>query len=205
MLKDQGQGKRDWSAGEFYLSRRRQGGEEGRKEGSIISRGHFPSLSPLPSTLLLLVSLHSYLSLIVVDTAGGPHAEDLISPVSLGMRTKNPKVVAICISSMQRLVALHTVSEVRPCLLDLRSGVIIETLPRMLILALLLFLQAQIPSFIQDLQSVINQGVDIQLKILQAVLVILTIGPVNGFLLGDVSRLYLIRHLVCSKMKESGN
>ncbi|KAL7417221.1 hypothetical protein BDY24DRAFT_377122 [Mrakia frigida] len=91
-------------------------------------------------------------------SAAGPHAEDLISPVSLGMKSKNPKLVAICISSMQRLIALHTASE------------------------------AQIPSFIQDLGSVINQGVDIQLKILQAVLVILT-GPVNGTLLGDAFRL----------------
>ena len=37
------------------------------------------------------------------------------------------------------------------------------------------------------MQAVSKGDVDIQLKVLQAVLVILTIGPVNGSLLGDVS------------------
>lgn len=119
------------------------------------------------------------------------------------MRTKNPKVVAICISSIQRLVALHTVSEVRPFILHPSSQGNTDLLPRVLIITLLLSSQAQIPSLIEDLQSVINQGVDIQLKILQAVLVILTIGPVNGTLLGDVSLLYPVLHLVESKMRQN--
>lgn len=40
------------------------------------------------------------------------------------------------------------------------------------------------------MQAVSKGDVDIQLKVLQAVLVILTIGPVNGGLLGDVRLIF---------------
>ncbi|CDZ97552.1 Uncharacterized conserved protein [Phaffia rhodozyma] len=87
------------------------------------------------------------------------NAADLIAPISLGMKTKNPKVVALCIGSIQRLVSLGAVSESR------------------------------LPSVIQSLASVVNQGVDIQLKVLQTILVILTTAKIHGSLLGEAFRI----------------
>lgn len=53
----------------------------------------------------------------------GPLAEDLVAPVVLGMKARNsPKIVALCIGSMQRLVSLRAVSEVSPSFMSKGEG-----------------------------------------------------------------------------------
>ncbi|RXK40656.1 hypothetical protein M231_02113 [Tremella mesenterica] len=71
-------------------------------------------------------------------------ADILLSPITLGCKTKTPKIIGISLAALQRLVAL--------------SGLPTEHLPVVL----------------QTLTSVSGQGVDIQLKILQTILAVLT-------------------------------
>lgn len=54
--------------------------------------------------------------------------------------------------------------------------------------------QPSLPSVLQTLNSVSNQGVDIQLKILQALLSVLTYNPdAHGEILGNVRPVVFIR------------
>lgn len=79
----------------------------------------------------------------------------------MGCATKNAKVVAISLGSLHRLISLKAVP------------------------------QSAVPVIINTMGDCINQGVDIQLRILQTLLSLITNFPsVHGELLGDVSRFY---------------
>ncbi|CAK9786560.1 hypothetical protein CC85DRAFT_283171 [Cutaneotrichosporon oleaginosum] len=94
-------------------------------------------------------------------------AETLLAPVTLGCRTKNAKIVGISIAALQRLVAL--------------GGVPLASLPDVL----------------ATLGSVAGQAVDIQLKILQTLLSILTYcKDMHGDTLGTAL-------LLCFKLQDS--
>ncbi|ODN82823.1 hypothetical protein L202_01090 [Cryptococcus amylolentus CBS 6039] len=95
------------------------------------------------------------------------NADTLLSPVTLGCKTKTAKVIGISIAALQRLVAL--------------GGVPILKLPEVL----------------GTLSSVANQAVDIQLKILQTLLSILTFNKdVHDEVLGNTL-------LLCFKLQDS--
>ncbi|KAI0795954.1 hypothetical protein C8Q75DRAFT_791099 [Abortiporus biennis] len=85
----------------------------------------------------------------------------------MGCATKNAKVVAISIGSLQRLIALKAVP------------------------------QSAVPLIITTMTDCMNQGVDIQLRILQTLLSLITNFPaIHGDLLGDAL-------LLCFKLQES--
>ena len=89
--------------------------------------------------------------------ADGPQSEDLLRPVFMGCETKNAKVVAISLGSLQRLIALKAVP------------------------------QSAVPLIVKTMTDCMNQGVDIQLRILQTLLSLITNFPaVHGDLLGEV-------------------
>ncbi|KAG7085465.1 hypothetical protein E1B28_003026 [Marasmius oreades] len=97
----------------------------------------------------------------------GPQSDDLLKPVFMGFATKNAKVVAISLGSLQRLIALKAVP------------------------------QSAVPIIIKTMNDSMSQGVDIQLKILQTLLSLITNFPkVHGALLGDAL-------LLCFKLQES--
>ncbi|TCD65014.1 hypothetical protein EIP91_003335 [Steccherinum ochraceum] len=97
----------------------------------------------------------------------GPQSEDLLRPVFMGCATKNAKVVAISLGSLQRLIALKAVPH------------------------------SAVPVIINTMSDCMNQGVDIQLRILQTLLSLITNFPaVHGDLLGDAL-------LLCFKLQES--
>ena len=92
----------------------------------------------------------------------GPQSDDLLRPVFMGCATKNAKVVMISLGSLQRLIALKAVP------------------------------QSAVPLIITTMSDCMNQGVDIQLRILQTLLSLITNFPaVHGQLLGDVCILYI--------------
>lgn len=94
-------------------------------------------------------------------------ADKLLAPVTLGCKTKNAKIVGISIAALQRLVAL--------------GGVPLASLPDVL----------------ATLSSVSGQAVDIQLKILQTLLSILTYcKDMHGDTLGTAL-------LLCFKLQDS--
>lgn len=85
----------------------------------------------------------------------------------MGCATKNAKVVAISLGSLQRLIALKAVP------------------------------QSAVPLIISTMTDAVSQGVDIQLRILQTLLSLITNFPaVHGDLLGDVR--WLCSSLICS-------
>ncbi|KAH9940033.1 uncharacterized protein BXZ73DRAFT_43028 [Epithele typhae] len=85
----------------------------------------------------------------------------------MGCATKNAKVVAISLGSLQRLIALKAVP------------------------------QSAVPLIVSTMSDCINQGVDIQLRILQTLLSLTTNFPsVHGQLLGDAL-------LLCFRLQES--
>ena len=87
----------------------------------------------------------------------GPQSDDLLRPVFMGCATKNAKVVAISLGSLQRLIALKAVP------------------------------QSAVPLIINTMSDCMNQGVDIQLRILQTLLSLITNFPaIHGDLLGEV-------------------
>ncbi|WRT70613.1 uncharacterized protein IL334_007611 [Kwoniella shivajii] len=95
------------------------------------------------------------------------NADTLLEPITKGCKTRIAKVIAISIGALQRLVAL--------------GGVPTEKLPEVL----------------QTLSSVANQAVDIQLRILQTLLSILTFNhDIHGDILGDAL-------LLCFKLQDS--
>lgn len=102
----------------------------------------------------------------------------------MGCATKNAKVIAISIGSLQRLIALKAVP------------------------------QSAAPLIVGTMSDCMSQGVDIQLRILQTLLSLITNFPsVHGELLGDVSTFYLFRRtqshwpfqalLLCFRLQES--
>ncbi|KAL6306601.1 hypothetical protein BKA93DRAFT_729312 [Sparassis latifolia] len=85
----------------------------------------------------------------------------------MGCATKNAKVVAISLGSLQRLIALKAVP------------------------------QSAVPVIMNTMSECMNQGVDIQLRILQTLLSLITNFPaVHGQLLGDAL-------LLCFRLQES--
>jgi hypothetical protein len=87
----------------------------------------------------------------------GPQSDDLLRPVFMGCATKNAKVVAISLGSLQRLIALKAVP------------------------------QSAVPHIINTMSDAMSQGVDIQLRILQTLLSLITnFAAVHGDVLGDV-------------------
>jgi hypothetical protein len=95
----------------------------------------------------------------------------MLSPITLGCKTKTPKIIGIAITVLQRLVAAGGVPTVCPTLLGISAD-----------------LQSALPGVLQTLNSVSNQGVDTQLKILQALLSVLTYNTdAHGEILGNVS------------------
>ena len=91
-------------------------------------------------------------------TTDGLHADDLLRPVFMGCATKNAKVIAIALGSLQRLITLRAIS------------------------------LSALPAVIQTINDCMTQGVDIQLKILQTLLSLITNFPaIHGRLLADVS------------------
>ncbi|KAK0441196.1 uncharacterized protein EV420DRAFT_1650111 [Desarmillaria tabescens] len=97
----------------------------------------------------------------------GPQSDDLLRPVFMGCATRNAKVVAISLGSLQRLIALKAVP------------------------------QSAVALIITTMSDAISQGVDIQLRILQTLLSLITNFPaVHGPMLGDAL-------LLCFKLQES--
>ena len=93
----------------------------------------------------------------------GAQSDDLLRPVFMGCATKNAKVVAISLGSLQRLIALKAVP------------------------------QSAVPLIINTMSDAMSQGVDIQLRILQTLVSLITNFPsVNGGLLGEVGFYALI-------------
>ncbi|KAG6906753.1 hypothetical protein DXG01_012283, partial [Tephrocybe rancida] len=87
----------------------------------------------------------------------GPQSEDLLRPVFMGCATKNAKVVAISLGSLQRLIALKAVPH------------------------------AAVPLMINTMSDAMSQGVDIQLRILQTLVSLIPNFPaIHGPLLGDL-------------------
>ncbi|EMD41098.1 hypothetical protein CERSUDRAFT_111675 [Gelatoporia subvermispora B] len=97
----------------------------------------------------------------------GPQSDDLLRPVFMGCATKNAKVVAISLGSLQRLIALKAVPH------------------------------SAVPLITTTMNDCMNQGVDIQLRILQTLVSLITNFPaIHGQLLGDAL-------LLCFKLQES--
>ncbi|KAJ4490805.1 hypothetical protein J3R30DRAFT_3752338 [Lentinula aciculospora] len=100
-------------------------------------------------------------------TSDGPQSFDLLKPVFMGCATKSPKVVAISLGSLQRLISLKAVPK------------------------------STVPEIIRTMSDAMSQGVDIQLKILQTLLGLITnYLQVHDALLGDAL-------LLCFKLQES--
>ncbi|KDR71626.1 hypothetical protein GALMADRAFT_254004 [Galerina marginata CBS 339.88] len=86
----------------------------------------------------------------------GPQSDDLLRPVFMGCATKNPKVVAISLGSLQRLISLKAVP------------------------------QSAVPVIISTMTNAMSQGVDIQLRILQTLVSLVPNFPaIHGNLLGQ--------------------
>ncbi|ORY29654.1 guanine nucleotide exchange factor in Golgi transport N-terminal-domain-containing protein [Naematelia encephala] len=95
------------------------------------------------------------------------HASTLLEPVTLGCKTKVAKIVGISIAALQRVVALGAVPT------------------------------TSLPGILHTLNSVASQGVDIQLRLLQTLLSILTFNrDVHDEVLGNAL-------LLCFKLQES--
>jgi hypothetical protein len=97
----------------------------------------------------------------IVHVVDGPQSDDLLRPVFMGCATKNAKVVAISLGSLHRLISLKAVP------------------------------QSAVPVIVNTMGDCIHQGVDIQLRILQTLLSLITNFPsVHGELLGDVGHFH---------------
>ncbi|KAF6747528.1 hypothetical protein DFP72DRAFT_604758 [Ephemerocybe angulata] len=89
-------------------------------------------------------------------SSDGPQSEDLLKPVFMGCATKNAKVVAISLGSLQRLISLKAVP------------------------------QSAVPLIVNTMSDAMSQGVDIQLRILQTLVSLIPNFPaIHGELLGD--------------------
>jgi hypothetical protein len=95
-----------------------------------------------------------------VCSSDGPQSDDLLRPVFMGCATKNAKVVAMSLGSLQRLISLKAV-------------------PR-----------SAVPRLVATMNDAMSQGVDIQLRILQTLVSLVPNFPdVHGSLLGEVRSL----------------
>ncbi|KZS95343.1 hypothetical protein SISNIDRAFT_452743 [Sistotremastrum niveocremeum HHB9708] len=96
-----------------------------------------------------------------------PHSSEILKPLFISLSTKNAKIVAIALSSVQRLITLRVLPQSA-------ASVIVEAMIECM-----------------------NQGVDIQLRVLQTILGLVTnFRMIHGELLGEA--LY-----VCFKLQES--
>jgi hypothetical protein len=87
----------------------------------------------------------------------GPESEDILRPLFMGCATRNAKIVIMCLGSLHRLITLKLVPV------------------------------SSVQIVISTLSDCISQGVDVQLRILQILLSLLTNYPsTHGNLLGDV-------------------
>lgn len=87
----------------------------------------------------------------------GPQSNDLLRPVFMGCATKNAKVVAMSLGSLQRLISLKAV-------------------PR-----------SAVPRLVATMNDAMSQGVDIQLRILQTLVSLVPNFPdIHSDLLGEV-------------------
>ncbi|KAG1868360.1 hypothetical protein DFJ58DRAFT_698074 [Suillus subalutaceus] len=94
-------------------------------------------------------------------------SDDLLRPVFMGCATKNAKVVAISLGSLQRLIALKAVP------------------------------QSAVALIVSTMNDAMSQGVDIQLRILQTLVSLITNFPfIHGELLGEAL-------LLCFKLQDS--
>ncbi|KAG8975493.1 hypothetical protein FRC05_005562 [Tulasnella sp. 425] len=97
----------------------------------------------------------------------GPQSEELLKPIFMGCSTRNAKVVAISLGSLQRLIGIRAVPG------------------------------SMIPAIVSIMGDSLSQGVDIQLKVLQTLLSLLTNYPdVHDELLGDAL-------LLCFRLQDS--
>ncbi|KAG8863454.1 hypothetical protein FRB96_008194 [Tulasnella sp. 330] len=104
---------------------------------------------------------------IIILSPDGPQSEDVLRPIFMGCATKNPKVIAIALGSLQRLISMKAVP------------------------------QSTAPTIVGIMGDSLSQGVDIQLKVLQALLSLLTnYTDVHDELLGDAL-------LLCFRLQES--
>ncbi|KAH6905130.1 hypothetical protein BKA70DRAFT_1293490 [Coprinopsis sp. MPI-PUGE-AT-0042] len=86
----------------------------------------------------------------------GPQSDELLRPIYMGCATKNAKVVAISLGSLQRLISLKAVP------------------------------QSAVPLIINTMTEAMSQGVDIQLRILQTLVSLIPNFPnIHDTLLGD--------------------
>ncbi|KAG2035480.1 hypothetical protein BDR03DRAFT_1001030 [Suillus americanus] len=94
-------------------------------------------------------------------------SDDLLRPLFMGCATKNTKVVAISLGSLQRLIALKAVP------------------------------QSAVAIIVSTMNDAMSQGVDIQLRILQTLVSLITNFPsIHGELLGEAL-------LLCFKLQDS--
>ncbi|KAG1830966.1 hypothetical protein DFJ58DRAFT_918292 [Suillus subalutaceus] len=94
-------------------------------------------------------------------------SDDLLRPLFMGCATKNAKVVAISLGSLQRLIALKAVP------------------------------QSAVALIVSTMNDAMSQGVDIQLRILQTLVSLITDFPsIHGELLGEAL-------LLCFKLQDS--
>jgi hypothetical protein len=88
----------------------------------------------------------------------GPHAQEILRPVFMGCGTKNAKVVGIALGILQRLIALRAVPA------------------------------SVAPTIVTTMAECASGGVDIQLRILQTLLSLVTnFSQLHGVMLGSVS------------------
>ncbi|KAG1789692.1 uncharacterized protein HD556DRAFT_1433599 [Suillus plorans] len=94
-------------------------------------------------------------------------SDDILRPVFMGCATKNAKVVAISLGSLQRLIALKAVP------------------------------QSVVPLMVSTMNDAMSQGVDIQLRILQTLVSLITnFSSIHEELLGEAL-------LLCFKLQDS--
>ncbi|KAF8311099.1 hypothetical protein DL93DRAFT_1519713 [Clavulina sp. PMI_390] len=94
-------------------------------------------------------------------------SEDILRPLFMGCATRVAKIVVLCLSSLHRLIAFKAIPA------------------------------SAIPNVVSTLSDCLSQGVDVQLRILQMLLSLLTNYPgTHGDLLGDAL-------LLCFKLQES--
>ncbi|KAG8859812.1 hypothetical protein FRB91_006695 [Serendipita sp. 411] len=97
----------------------------------------------------------------------GPYSDELLRPVFLGCVSKNVKVISLSLGALQRLIALKSVP------------------------------QRALPHVLGTMGEVMSQGVDIQLRILQVLLSLVTnFLNMHGMVLGDAL-------LLCFRLQES--
>lgn len=98
----------------------------------------------------------------------------MLLPITLGCKSKTPKIIGIAITALQRLVALGGVPTVSSLPRNHNGRNLRE--------------QASLSPLLHTLGGLLGQGVDIQLKILQALLSILTYNrDAHDEVLGNVS------------------